>query len=35
LLLFSGRTVLHGAATGEKTIVSHSGQVENLCDTLA
>jgi hypothetical protein len=34
LLLLSGRTVLHGAPTGEKTLVSHSGQVENLCDTL-
>ena len=34
LLLLSGRTVLHGAAGGEKTLVSHSGQVENLCDTL-
>jgi hypothetical protein len=35
LLLLSGRTVLHGAASGEKTLVSHSGQVENLCTTLA
>jgi len=35
LLLLSGRTVLHGAANGEKTIVSHQGQTENLCDTLA
>jgi hypothetical protein len=34
LLLFSGRTVLHGSAGGAKTIVSHSGQVENLCETL-
>jgi hypothetical protein len=34
LLLFSGRTVLHGAANGDKTLVSQSGQVENLCDTL-
>jgi hypothetical protein len=34
LLLFSGRTVLHGAPSGEKTLVFHSGQVENLCDTL-
>jgi hypothetical protein len=35
LLLFSGRMVLQGAASGEKTLVSHSGEVENLCDTLA
>jgi hypothetical protein len=35
LLLLSGTTALHGAATGEKTLVSHSGQAENLCDTLA
>jgi hypothetical protein len=34
LLLFSGRTVLHGAPSGAKTLVSHTGQVENLCDTL-
>jgi hypothetical protein len=34
LLLFSGRTVLHGDASGAKTLVSHSGQVENLCETL-
>ena len=34
LLLLSGRTVLHGDASGAKTLVSHSGQVENLCDTL-
>jgi hypothetical protein len=35
LLLLSGHTVLHGAPSGEKTLVSSSGQVENLCDTLA
>jgi hypothetical protein len=35
LLLISGRTVLHGDASGAKTLVSHEGQVENLCDTLA
>lgn len=34
LLLFSGHTVLHGSPSGEKTLVSHAGQVENLCDTL-
>lgn len=34
LLLLSGYTVLHGAPSGEKTLVSHSGAVENLCDTL-
>jgi hypothetical protein len=34
LLLLSGHTVLHGAPTGEKTLVSHTGTVENLCDTL-
>jgi hypothetical protein len=35
LLLLSGSTVLHGDANGVKTLVSHEGQVENLCDTLA
>jgi hypothetical protein len=35
LLLLSGRTVLHGAPSGEKTLVTNSGNVENLCDTLA
>jgi hypothetical protein len=35
LLLLTGRTVLHGAPTGEKTLVSHTGAVENLCETLA
>jgi hypothetical protein len=35
LLLLSGNTVLHGAPTGAKTLVSTSGHVENLCDTLA
>jgi hypothetical protein len=35
LLLFSGRTVLHGSPSGVKTLVSHSGHVENLCDTLS
>jgi hypothetical protein len=34
LLLLSGHTVLHGAPSGAKTLVSHSGQTENLCDTL-
>jgi hypothetical protein len=35
LLLLSGQTLLHGDAGGVKTLVSHEGQVENLCDTLA
>jgi len=35
LLLLTGRSVLHGAPSGEKTLVSHSGSVENLCETLA
>jgi hypothetical protein len=35
LLILSGRTVLHGSPTGEKTLVSSTGQVENLCETLA
>jgi hypothetical protein len=35
LVLFSGRTLLHGDANGAKTLVSHRGEVENLCDTLA
>jgi hypothetical protein len=35
LLLFSGRTVLHGAPSGAKTLVSHTGEVENLCETLS
>jgi hypothetical protein len=35
LLLLKGQTVLHGAPDGSKTLVSHSGTVENLCDTLA
>jgi hypothetical protein len=35
LLLLSGHTTLHGDANGVKTIVSHEGQVENLCDTLS
>jgi hypothetical protein len=35
LLLFAGRTVLHGTAGGAKTLVSYTGQIENLCDTLA
>jgi hypothetical protein len=35
LLLLSGSTVLHGAPDGAKTLVSHSGDVENLCGTLA
>jgi hypothetical protein len=35
LLLLVGRTVLHGASTGEKTLVSSTGHTENLCETLA
>jgi hypothetical protein len=35
LLLLAGRTVLHGAVDGTKTLVSHSGHMENLCDTLS
>jgi hypothetical protein len=35
LLILSGQTVLHGAASGEKTLVSSTGRVENLCETLA
>ena len=35
LLFFQGHTVLHGLPTGEKTLVSHTGQGENLCETLA
>jgi hypothetical protein len=35
LLLLSGHALLHGDASGAKTLVSHSGQVENLCETLA
>jgi hypothetical protein len=35
LLLLSGHTVLHGDANGAKTLVSHEGQVDNLCETLA
>ena len=35
LLLLTGRTVLHGSATGVKTVVSSSGASENLCQTLA
>jgi hypothetical protein len=35
LLLFSGHAVLHGAPSGAKSIAENSGQVENLCDTLA
>ena len=34
LLLLSGRTV-HGAPSGEKTLVSSSGGSEDLCQTLA
>ena len=34
LLLLSGGTVLHGSPNGQKTLVSHTGQVENLCETL-
>jgi len=34
LLLLSGHTVLHGAPSGEKTLVSSSGQTENVCTTL-
>jgi hypothetical protein len=35
LLLLSGRTVLHGAPSGEKTLVASSGRSEDLCQTLA
>ena len=35
LLLLTGRTVLHGSATGVKTVVSSSGASEDLCQTLA
>ena len=35
LLLLTGRTVLHGSPTGVKTVVSASGQSEDLCQTLA
>ena len=35
LLLLTGRTELHGSATGVKTVVSASGQSEDLCTTLA
>jgi len=35
LLLLTGRTVLHGSPTGEKTLVSAKGRSENLCETLA
>jgi hypothetical protein len=35
LLLLPGHTVLHGAADGTKTLVSHEGTAENLCETLA
>jgi hypothetical protein len=35
LLILSGHTVLHGSPTGEKTLVSSTGQTENLCETLA
>ena len=35
LLLLTGRTELHGSPTGVKTVVSASGQSEDLCRTLA
>jgi hypothetical protein len=35
LLFFEGQTVLHGLPTGEKTLLSHTGQGENVCETLA
>ena len=35
LLLIHGQSVLHGSPTGQKTLVSHTGGVENLCETLA
>jgi hypothetical protein len=35
LLLLTGRTVLHGASTGEKTLVSTTGRSKDLCTTLA
>jgi hypothetical protein len=34
LLLLSGTTLLHGAPSGAKTLVSNSGTTENLCETL-
>jgi hypothetical protein len=34
LLLLSGRTELHGSATGTKTLVASSGRSEDLCATL-
>jgi hypothetical protein len=34
LLLLTGRTELHGSPTGVKTVVSASGQSEDLCKTL-
>ena len=34
LLFLLGRTLLHGAPNGDKTLVSTSGTSENLCDTL-
>ena len=34
LLLLSGTTLLHGGPSGAKTLVSNSGHVENLCETL-
>jgi hypothetical protein len=35
LLLLTGRTVLHGSATGAKTVVAADGSSEDLCRTLA
>jgi hypothetical protein len=35
LLMLSGHTLLHGDASGAKTLVSHEGEIENLCETLA
>jgi hypothetical protein len=35
LLLLTGRTVLHGSATGVKTVIATSGESEDLCRTLA
>ena len=35
LLLLTGRSILHGSATGAKTVVESSGRTEDLCRTLA
>ena len=35
LLLVTGRSLLHGDASGAKTLVSNVGTTENLCQTLS